>query len=114
MTTITGITNQPKQQMTFVLEDGSQVLAFLEYRPQQIGWFANFSWGDWIVNGVRLVSSPNILHHWFKLIPFGLAITTAGDADPLNITDFALAVSVMTLLNSDEVKQVNSISYVGF
>lgn len=114
MTTVTGISSQPKQQLTLVLEDGSQVSVYLEYRPQQLGWFANFSWGDWIVNGLRLVSTPNLLHSWFKLIPFGLAITTAQEADPLNPTSFASGLSTMVVLNAAEVRLVNATSYVGF
>ena len=114
MTTITGITSQPKQNLAVVLEDGSQVSIYLEYRLQQKGWFANMAWGDdWIVNGMRLVSGPNLLHHWFKLIPFGLALNTDGDADPYNVEDFATGRSVLTLLNADDVLQVNSAAFAG-
>jgi hypothetical protein len=112
MTTITGITSQPKQQFAFALEDGSQVAVYIEYRPQQFGWFANFAWGDtWVVNGLRLVSSPNILHKWYKLIPFGLSITTEGNAEPLNQTDFATGRSTVILLNAADVVEVNGLAF---
>lgn len=113
MTTITGISAQPKQQLSFVLDDGSQVSAYLEYRPQQLGWFANLAWGDWSVNGLRLVSSPNLLRQFRNVIPFGLALLTSNNADPLNVTDFSTATSVLVLLNAADVELVEASAYPG-
>lgn len=113
MTTVTGISSQPKQQLSFVTEDGSQVSVYLEYRPQQLGWFANMAWGSWEVNGLRLVSSPNILRQWRNIIPFGLAIISAKSTDPLNLTDFADATSVMVFLTAADVTLVEETAFVG-
>ncbi len=113
MKTITGISSQPKQQMSFVAEDGSQVSMYLEYRPQQLGWFANLTWGDWEVNGFRLVSSPNLLRQWRNIIPFGLAIISAKSTDPLNLADFSSAVSVMVFLTAADVVLVEETAFVG-
>lgn len=113
MNTITGISAQPKQQLSFVLDDGSQVSAYLEYRPQQLGWFLNLAWGDWSVNGLRVVSTPNLLRQWRNVIPCGLSILTQSNADPLNSTDFSTAVSVMVLLNAADVLLVEASAYPG-
>lgn len=113
MNKVAGISSQPKQQLSFVVEDGSQVALYLEYRPQQLGWFANLSWRDWELNGLRVVSSPNILRQWQNVIPFGLAIITAKDADPLNVTDFADATSTMIFLSAGDVLLVDETAFVG-
>ncbi len=98
MTTITGITSQPKQHFAFALEDGSQVSAYIEYRPQQLGWFANFSWGDnWVVNGLRLVSTPNLLHHWSAS---GMSAKTA-----------LTGRSTVVFLNAVDVLEVNEAAF---
>lgn len=114
MTILTGITSEPKQQLSFVLEDGSRVAMFMQYRPQQEGWFADFSLGDWEVKGLRLTASPNILVKWQKLVPFGLAIITARNVEPLNVTDFINGVVTMYLLNADDVALVNTTSFAGY
>ena len=115
MNTIFGVTSQPKQNLTLSLDDGSLVSVYLEYRTQQRGWFVNFSWGDeWKVDGMRLTSSPNFLRHWIKLIPFGLAVLTAGDADPLSITSFSSGRTTLVLLNAADVLAVEETSFKGF
>jgi hypothetical protein len=114
MTILTGITSEPKQQTSFVLEDGTRVSMFLQYRPQQEGWFVDLSRGSWTVNGLRLTASPNLLVKWQKLVPFGLAIITANNVEPLNVADFATGVATMYLLNQDDVAAVNAGSFPGY
>lgn len=113
MTIVNGITSQPKQQLSLVLADGSTVTALIEYRPQQIGWFGNFTWGDWVSNGIRLTSSPNLLRQYRQVIPFGLAIIMANNVDPLNVTDFADGSAVVYLLNEDDVLLVEETAFPG-
>jgi len=113
MTTISGLSSQPKQTFSFVLDDGSQVSCYIEYRPQQRGWFANFAWQDWAVYGLRLTAAPNILKQWQNLIPFGLALLTTGNVEPLNPTDFADLTARLIVLNAADVASVNEVTYSG-
>ena len=113
MNIINGITSQPKQQMTIPLEDGSSAYLYVEYREQQSGWFANVSWGTWLVNGMRLTASPNVLQKWQHVIPFGLALLTQGDVEPLNLMDFADGTVTVYLLNADDVAAVQLNSFAG-
>lgn len=113
MTIVTGITDQPKQSIVLVLPDGSQVSAFLEYRPNQVGWFANFEWQDWALNGLRLTTSPNLLRQWSNQIPFGLSIQTTGDREPLCSTDFSTGFSRVYLLDADDVERINTTTFAG-
>lgn len=113
MTTVTGITDQPKQSFVLVLPDGSQLSVYLEYRPNQVGWFANFEWQSWSLNGLRLTTSPNILRQWSNQLPFGLAIQTTGDNEPLASTDFSTSFSTVYLLDADDVERINSTTFAG-
>lgn len=113
MTIVQGITSQPKQQLSLVLADGSTVTALMEYRPQQIGWFVEFTWGTWKSNGVRLTASPNLLRQYRKIIPFGIAIITQNNVEPLNVSDFSAGVAMVYLLNADDVTNAEALAYVG-
>lgn len=113
MKIVTGITTDPKQQMTLILDDGSQSYLYIEYNAQQLGWFMNLQYGIWQTNGIRLTASPNLLRKWVNVVPFGLAILTQGNVDPLNISDFADDTAVMYLLNPTDVANVEANSFAG-
>lgn len=115
MKILSGFTSQPKQQMTFVLDDGSTVALFMEYRTQQLGWFADIAWQDtWEVTGLRLTASPNLLQKWQNLVPFGLSILTKNDVEPLNVDDFSDGTATVYLLNADDVQAVNEAAFAGY
>jgi len=114
MNILTGLTSHPKQQLAFTLDDGSLVTAALEYRSQQTGWFADLTWGAWRVTGLRLTTSPNILKKWQNLIPFGLAIITQNNVEPLNLPDFAEGTAVLWLLDAADVVTVNETAFAGY
>lgn len=111
MNTLQGFTSQPKQSMSFVLPDGSTVFMLIQYRQQQVGWFADLAWQSWTLNGLRLTSSPNLLQQYQNVIPFGLAIISANNVEPLNVTDFSDGTSVVWLLNADDVALVNQLAF---
>lgn len=113
MKILTGFTSQPKQQMTFVLDDGSAVTLFMQYRTQQFGWFSDITWQDFRLDGLRLTSSPNLLQKWENLIPFGLAILAKNNVEPLNVTDFSDTTCTVYLLNADDVIAVNEAAFAG-
>ena len=114
MNQITGITSQPKQHFSVQLDDGSQVAFVLEYRPQQLAWVADITWGTWVLNGLRLVSSPNLLRPYFGEISFGLMILSEDNVDPLNLVDFEHGTSAVYLLNTADVATVEVTAYSGF
>lgn len=103
MNLITSISDQPRQTMFLNLGDGTRATLSLTYSPMQLGWFADVSWDDTTINGLRVTSSPNILRQWRKVFPFGLAVFTKNLVEPLNQSDFALEVANMYLLTPDEV-----------
>ena len=119
MTIITGITDQPKQQTSIVLPDGTKAVLYLEYRPQQNGWYYNLTYGPntrlvpFVLNGQRLVSSPNIMRQFRNLIPFGIAILTQNNIEPTRQTDFIDGTITMLLLDTADVAQVEAQVYTG-
>lgn len=112
MKIIEGITDQPKQQTTLTLLDGTKVVWYLEYRPQQIGWFWDLTWDSRpVANGQRLVASPNILRRYLNLIPFGIAVITVGDVDPLGVADLSDGTAQLILLQGDDLSLVETAAF---
>jgi len=113
MTTITGLTDQPKQQSTVVLPDGSQVSLYLEYRSQSAGWVLDVAWQTFGVNGLRLTASPNVMRKWQNIVPFGLAVLTAGNAEPVTLAALADGTTTLLLLDPTDIAQINATAYPG-
>lgn len=113
MNILTGITEQPKQTTDIAMSDGTKATLVLNYRPQQLGWFYDIAWGDFILNGQRLVASPNILRSYRKLIPFGLAVLTNNGAEPLNQNDFIDGTITLILLDAADVLDVEATAFTG-
>lgn len=103
MKLLTGITDDPKQNCVIALDDGTQAALYLEYRPQQQGWFFDLTTKTFSVIGQRIAAFPNILRQYSHQIDFGLAIVVAEKRDPLLQTDFASGYASMVLLNADDV-----------
>ncbi len=113
MTSLNGLTDQPKQNSDFVLADGSRVSIAMEYYPQQMGWFLNVAWQDFSVTGIRMVTSPGLLRQWKNILPFDLAVYTNGNLDPLNLTDFATRTSIIYVLEAADIAEVDAALYPG-
>jgi hypothetical protein len=113
MKTITGLTDQPKQQTGLVLSDGSRAVLTLEYRANQLGWFYDITWDSFTLNGQRLVTSPNILRQFRNKLPFGIAVVTTDNVEPLRQTDFAAGVATLYLLDSTDVSDIETTVFGG-
>lgn len=112
MRLIEGITDQPKQQTTLTLLDGSKVTLYLQYKPNQTGWFFDVQWGsNPAINGQRLVASPNVLRQYINTIPFGIACMTDGNVDPLNQEDFADSTAQLYLLEGADIYTVENLAF---
>ena len=99
MKQITAISNDAKQNMTFVLDDGSRVDFYIEYISCQKGWFMSLTYGDVVINGRRMVNSPNMLRQFRDFLPFGLACVVIDGGEPIYIDDFSEAKAILYLLN---------------
>lgn len=105
MFVIQTITTDPQQQQAWVLQDGTQVVVQLEFKPMQLGWFFDsLVYGDFTLTGFRIVNSPNMLHQFRNQLPFGIACATKGNREPNQQQDFASGNSVLYLLSAAEVQ----------
>jgi len=108
MKLIEGISDQPKQNFSLTLSDGSLVTMRMEYRPAQLGWFYDISWSTtFLARGRRMVASQNILRQFRDIIPFGLICLTKQGLEPLNLRDFALGNAQLYVIEGTEVDEVD-------
>ena len=107
MKLIPPLTDSPFQRFGFVLEDKRKADFTLRYSSQQIGWFFDLSYeGDFTISGVRLVSSQNILRSWRNIIPFGLAVITREEGEPVRQTDLADGTVKLYILEGDDIDYI--------
>lgn len=106
MTQIQQITADTLQQFNFSLDDGTVVTITIYFRPMQFGWFINnITYGSFVLNGTRIVVSPNMLNQFRNQIPFGLACLVDGNREPTQQEDFASGAARLYVLNKAEVNQ---------
>lgn len=99
------ITNDPYQTQDLVLPDGTVVSLTLYFIPMQYGWFiTNLTYGNFVLNGVRISNSPNILYQFKNQIPFGLACFSKGNREPSLQDDFSSGASQLFILSAAEVQ----------
>lgn len=83
---------------------GQRITMTLRYLPSQQLWSADFVYGDFVLNGIIVTASPNILRNYSNIIPFGIACTTIDGLDPYYLDDFTLQRANLFLLTRDEVQ----------
>lgn len=106
MKKITQITSNPLQKQNLILDDGTQVQVTIYYVPLQFGWFiTELVYGDFILRGVRICNSPNMLYQFKNQIPFGIACYTEANREPTQQQDFASGAAILYLLSQAEVDE---------
>lgn len=113
MKLIQGITDAPNQTFVLQLADGSQATLALEYRSQQLAWFYSLTYGTKVINGRRLVTSPNVLRQFRNLLPFGLGVLMPNAVEPENQNVFLTGVGAIVLLSAEEVAQTEATYFGG-
>lgn len=107
MRQLTSVSDDAKQSMTTVLDNGDKVTVGLEYISSQKGWFISVGYGTILTaNGRRVVTSPNMLRAFRDTIPFGIACTVKDGQEPLYQDDFTAGRATLWILNPDEVQDV--------
>ena len=103
---IQNITSETKQLQTLVLPDGTSIVLEICFVPMQLGWFiTSLTYGEFILNGVRITNSPNILYQFKNQIPFGLACFSTQDREPSLQEDFQSGASKLYVLTEAEVAE---------
>ncbi len=101
------ITTQPRQSQTLVLPDGSLLNLSIYFIPMQFGWFVtSLTYGDFVLNGLRITVSPNMLRQFKNQIPFGFSCVSNGqNREPSQQQDFSSGAFSLFLLDQAEVNQ---------
>lgn len=108
---INGITAQPNQTFTIPLPDGTSLAITMTYMDSNLGWYCSLNWnnGQWISNGRRIVTHPNMLRQYKNILKFGIACLTTNNREPTQIQDFASGASGLFLLSATEVQGVENL-----
>lgn len=108
MKQITYFTNNANQKVVVTLDDGSSINFSLKYFENQLGWFYTLSYGNFIRNSRRLVSSPNLLRAYRNILPFGLACIAVDGYEPTFLDDFSSGRVCVYILNAQDIIDVEN------
>lgn len=108
---ITSLGNEPKQEIVMIVSDNIRVPFTFEYKPNQLGWFFGFQYGDVNYQNIRLTTSYNILRAYRNWLPFGLRCDTADDQEPMDREDFLTGYAKVYLLTEQDVNTIESNYY---
>ena len=109
MKQLKSITDDPKQTMNFVLENGEKINIILEYLESQYGWFISIVYGEILtINNRRIVTSPNFMRAFRDVIPFGMSCVCSDGQEPIYLDDFSSERCKLYILNTDDVYYVEN------
>lgn len=100
------ITDDPFQQQTLILPDGSSLSLTISFIPMQYGWFiTSLAYQTFVLQGLRICNSPNMLYQFQNQIPFGLACFSTQNREPSQQEDFSSGASLLYILSAAEVAE---------
>ena len=109
---ITQLDNNPRQEITMLLEDNTRVVFSFEYKPNQMSWFFGVKYGENInYQNIRLTTAYNLLRAYRNYMPFGLRVDTADTEEPTDLNDFITGYAKVYLLNKKDIETVEANFY---
>lgn len=106
--TLGGLTAAPAQSFTHTIDDGT-IQFSLRYHPRSRCWYVDVEFEQFVVRGVRVVNSFNILDQFRNVIPFGLLVSVPDGFEPFLVNDFVSGRITLNVLSAAEVKEVHRI-----
>lgn len=100
---INRLTADPLQISFLTGNPGQRITLKTRFLPRQRLWSMDVTLDDFVLNGIILLNSPNILHGYANNIPFGILCTTLDGQDPYTLDAFATGYAKLFLLSADEV-----------
>jgi hypothetical protein len=102
---IQNVTTSPAQKQSLLLPNGELITISLQFVPMQLGWFIReIKYNNFILNGVRISNSPNLLYQYRNQIPFGLAcFSDMTLREPTQQEDFQSGSAKLYILTEAEV-----------
>lgn len=108
---LTQLDNNPKQQITMVLNDQERVVFNFEYKANQLGWFFGFKFHNINYQNIRLTTAYNLLRAYRNYLPFGLRVDTVDMEEPTDLNDFSNNYAAVYLLTREDVKTTEEAYY---
>lgn len=106
MLKINEINSNPKQRRKVLLPTGESFTLFIEFLPQQYGWFIrDFVFEEIEIHNVRISNNLNILRQYKNIIPFGLACVSIDDREPSLLEDFSSGHSNLLIVTKNEISE---------
>ena len=103
---VQNLTSDAVQQQNLILPDGTIVSMTINYVSQQQGWFiVELAYGTFVLEGIRITNSPNILFQWKNIIPFGLSCFSTENREPTQQQDFSSGEAALYILTATEVQE---------
>lgn len=105
---IDGLSSYTYQKQRLILPNGDPIIFTIRYSPQQFGWFITelvYAPTSFVLNGARITVSPNFMHQYRNLAPFGMACFTRDNQEPTQIEDFSSGYAQLYILSQDEVAE---------
>lgn len=107
MMPVSGWNTDACQTQTLVLPDGTSIRLTMYYAAMQLGWFIqNLIYGNFQVQNLKMVTSPNILIQFVNQIPFGLACFTSDGLESTQQQDLFSGYATLYVLSQAEVEEV--------
>lgn len=103
MRLINKLNASPRQKAFLTGNSGQRIIMNLRYLPTQKIWMMDLQLNDFIIRGITVTTSPNMLHNFNRTVPFGMACITLDGQDPRDLTDFDTGYARLYLLNEQEV-----------
>ena len=101
-----GLKAIPSQTFFYTIAEGN-IKFTLNYRPTVQMWFVDIEFNTFIVKGLRVCASLNLLYQYQKNIPFGLYVEKIKGIEPFLIDDFSMERFYLNVLSKDEVIEIN-------
>lgn len=111
MKKLTDITDNPKQEMSVLLDDGKMVIIRLYYIESQIGWFFDVEYEGIVSTCHRVTNSPNIMREKINIYPFGIGCSVTDGQEPWFINDFSVGRASLYVLSKEDVKYMETNIY---
>ena len=88
MIEITNIDDNYNQQFQYVVEGYDTAYFNIYFKPRQLSWFMDLTFGNVEIFGERIAVSPNLLRQFKNRLPFGIAIYGPDLVDPFAVDAF--------------------------
>lgn len=111
MKKIVNISNNPKQHIQLVTDNGDDVDFYLEYKPRVESWFFSFRWKNIEANNLTVCLHPNILRQFKRIMDFGIGFRSYTKIEPFFIDAFSAGKCEMVLLNEDDIQEIEAVIY---